>query len=532
MNGIRIGIDVGGTNTDAVALDQAGTVMAWHKTGTTPEVHVGIDEAVSGVLASIDGTRVTHVMLGTTHTLNALIRRRGLGRVGVLRIGAPATLAIPPFTGWPTELRQAVRGPVEVIRGGYEYDGTEYVPLDEHGVQAFASLCTGVDAVAITAMGSPMRPDHEQRAARIVADALGAGVPISIGSELAGVGIIERENTTILNASLHAIGHEIVDGLSRILTSHGLHAEIFLTQNDGTLLSADEALRKPILTVGSGPTNSMRGAAYLSGLNDAIIMDVGGTSTDVGLLTDGFPRSSAHEVEIGGVRTNFRMPDLISIGLGGGTRVTTDPNLVIGPDSVGYRITEEALIFGGSTLTLSDVSVAAGRAYFGTHADRLVVDRHLTNEALSWVDDQLRTLADRIKASRADVPLVAVGGGAHLVPDRIDGVSAVTRLEHGPVANAVGAAIAEASGTVDRTFVYSNSSREACMEEAKSTAREAAVRAGADPREVRITTVNEVRMTYMPGDCARVLVKAVGPLMSNGTRPIEERKPSDETSNA
>ncbi|MFB7089165.1 hydantoinase/oxoprolinase family protein [Streptomyces sp. NPDC056296] len=514
MTTIRIGLDVGGTHTDAAAIDDHGTVLAWHKTATTAEVHLGIGQAVRGVLDGLDRSAVRQVMLGTTHALNALIRRRGLGRVGILRIGAPATLAISPLSGWPKELADAVRGPVAVVRGGHEYDGTEFMPLDEDAVRDFAYACrTGVDAIALTAVGAPVRPQHEEWAAQIVAEAVGQAVPITLGSEVAGTGIIERENTAVLNAALHSIGREIVEGLVRILSELDLTAEIYLTQNDGTLLGAEEAVRRPILTVGSGPTNSMRGAAYLSRLSDAIVMDVGGTSTDVGLLVDGFPRTSAHNVEIGGVRTNFRMPDLISIGLGGGSLVRTDPELTIGPDSVGYLLTERGLAFGGDTLTLTDVSVAEGRIKLGDHAVDELVPANVRKAAVAWVDKSMHVLTDRIKASRADIPLVAVGGGAHLVPDSIEGVSEVVRLEHAGVANAIGAAIAEASGTVDRNFVYSQSSREQCLEQAKEFAREAAIRAGADPKKLRITTVTEVPMTYMPGDCARVIVRAVGPLV-------------------
>jgi N-methylhydantoinase A/oxoprolinase/acetone carboxylase beta subunit len=126
---------------------------------------------------------------------------------------------------------------------------------------------------------------------------------------------------------------------------------LFVSQNDGTLISAAYAARYPVLTFGSGPTNSMRGAAFLTGMRDAIVMDVGGTTTDIGALVNGFPRESSLAVDIGGVRTNFRMPDILSIGLGGGTaEPATAPRdaLRIGPDSVGYRLLGESLSFGGS----------------------------------------------------------------------------------------------------------------------------------------------------------------------------------------
>ena len=107
----------------------------------------------------------------------------------------------------------------------------------------------------------------------------------------------------------------------RAIAELGITAPLYLTQNDGTLMSAEFAERYPVLTFASGPTNSMRGAAFLSGLKDAMVVDIGGTTADVGALTHGFPREASVAVDIGGVRTNFRMPDVYSFGLGGGSHV-------------------------------------------------------------------------------------------------------------------------------------------------------------------------------------------------------------------
>ncbi|WUI02624.1 hydantoinase/oxoprolinase family protein [Spirillospora sp. NBC_00431] len=519
MTMVRIGIDVGGTNTDAVAVS-GSEVVAWHKTATTPDTFDGIGTALAAVLRSVDADAVGQVMLGSTHPLNAIIRRRDLDRVGVLRIAAPATLSIPPLADWPADLVDAVRGPVAIVRGGHEYEGSEIGPLDEDAVRGFVEECRGrVRAIALTGVTSPANPDHEIAAARIIAETLGPSFPVTLGHEVGGLGLLERENSAVLNAALHTVGQEIITGLTQALAAHRLRADTYLTQNDGTLLSAEEATRRPILTIGSGPTNSMRGAAHLSGLTDAIVMDIGGTSTDVGLLMDGFPRTSALAVDIGGVRTNYRMPDLISMGLGGGTIVRTAPDreaghgLEVGPDSVGYLLTRRARVFGGDTLTLSDVSVLAGRAAFGDRDRAADVPRSVTVQALEWVDDRIRVLADRIKAVRSELPLIAVGGGGHLVPDTVPGVSEVVRHAHAGVANALGAAIAEASGSVDRAFQYGDGGREACLNEAKTAAVDAAIGAGADPARVRITMVNEIPMAYLPGSSARVQIKAVGPLL-------------------
>ena len=127
------------------------------------------------------------------------------------------------------------------------------------------------------------------------------------------------------------------------------------------------AMALPVMSFASGATNSMRGAAFLSGIQNAMVVDVGGTSTDIGQLRHGFPREANSVVEIGEVRTLFRMPDLFSLGLGGGSIVSPDP-LAVGPHSVGYRLTEAALVFGGRTITATDCAVAAGIAHIGDKA--------------------------------------------------------------------------------------------------------------------------------------------------------------------
>ena len=131
-------------------------------------------------------------------------------------------------------------------------------------------------------------------------------------------------------------------------------------------MSIEYAKRFPILTIACGPTNSIRGASYLARITNAIVLDVGGTTSDLGVLADGFPRESSIAVDVGGIRTNFRMPDIVSIGLGGGSIVReVGDQVTVGPDSVGYKITEEARVFGGKQLTTTDIAVRLGLADIG-----------------------------------------------------------------------------------------------------------------------------------------------------------------------
>jgi N-methylhydantoinase A/oxoprolinase/acetone carboxylase beta subunit len=322
FSNLRIGIDVGGTNTDAVVLDASDNLLFKVKVATTSDVTTGIDNAIRSVLGnSIDRSRVSHVMIGTTHATNALLERRGLRKVAVIRVGAPSTNSIRPLFGWPEELRKAVSIGECIVGGGAELDGTEIVKFDADGVARFlASLPLPVEAVAITAVFSPVTAQHELLAEEVVRRELGGDVHISLSHEIGSLGLLERENATVLNEALVGTAQGVVGSLTSILEANGLGgAVVFFAQNDGTLMALDYAMNFPVLTIGSGPANSIRGAAHLTGVKEALVVDVGGTSTDIGVLVNGFPRESTFGVEIGGISTNFRMPDLVSIAIGGGS---------------------------------------------------------------------------------------------------------------------------------------------------------------------------------------------------------------------
>jgi len=302
-----------------------------------------------------------------------------------------------------------------------------------------------------------------------------------------------------------------IAGFREAIASSHIEAPLYLTQNDGTVMSADAAMALPVMSFASGATNSMRGAAFLSGLEDAMVVDVGGTSSDVGQLRRGFPREANSVVEIGEVRTLFRMPDLLSIGLGGGSIVTEHP-LAVGPRSVGYRLTREALVFGGSTLTATDAAVAAGVVSIGEPAKAAGVPRKLAQAVLDEARGKLEDAIDRMKTEAGDVPLIAVGGGAFLVPDRLAGVSEVIRVAHGDCANAVGAAIAQISGETDQ--VYREMTRDEAIAAAEAQAVERAVAAGADRASLQTVDVEDMPLAYLPGNALRVRVRVAGEMRS------------------
>ena len=541
---MRIGVDVGGTNTDAVLMDGT-TVVSSTKTPTTANVSEGIAKALRAVIdeSGIDRAAIDGVMIGTTHFTNAVVERKHLTPTACIRLGLPATVCLPPMVDWPDDLREIVGGNAHLAHGGHEFDGREISDFQPDEVRAIAEEIrdAGLDAIAISSVFSPVNATFEEQSAEIVRSVL-PGANITLSSEIGRIGLLERENAAIMNSCLRQLAARTVDGFKAALDELRITAPFYISQNDGTLMNADFAKEYPVLTFASGPTNSMRGAAFLSGLRDAIVVDVGGTTTDIGVLQHGFPRVAALAVDIGGVRTNFRMPDTYSIGLGGGSLISPHPkslphkeggtsiapdtpsllvgegaggwgDIKVGPQSVGYELTEKALVFGGDILTATDVIVAGGSEGIGDASAVADLDASLVTTVQGRIMEMIAIAVDRMKTSATPVPVIVVGGGSILVTGAIEGASEIIKPDHFPVANAIGAAIAQVGGECDRIFSLADLSRDEALDQAKGEASERAVNAGADAESIEIVDVEEVPLAYLPGNATRIMVKAIGDLV-------------------
>lgn len=511
---MRIGIDVGGTNTDAALMDGM-TVKGACKTPTTSDVSSGISTVLKNVLSmtGVSVSEIKAVMIGTTHFTNAVVERKRLLEVAAIRLGLPATKGLPPMTDWPNDLATTLGRHTFMVRGGHEFDGREISPLDETEILRIAGeiKARGLRTASITSVFSPVTPVMEQRAAEILLNEV-PDLAISLSHEIGRVGFLERENATIMNACLADLSAKVVTSFHNALKELSIEAPFFISQNDGTLMTPDYVARYPVLTFASGPTNSMRGAALLAGETEAMVVDIGGTTSDVGMLMQGFPRESAVAVDIGGVRTNFRMPDVLAIGLGGGS-IVRDEGLRIGPDSVGYEITSKALVFGGDTLTTTDIVVAAGLEDIGDRSRVAHIPAKTVSNALDTMHRMVDEAVDRMKTSADPLPVILVGGGSILVSRDLPSASKVIRPENASVANAIGAAIAQVGGEIDRIFSLEGTSRDIVLASAKAEATERSTNAGADPASVKIVDIEEVPLAYLPGSATRIRVKAVGDLV-------------------
>jgi N-methylhydantoinase A/oxoprolinase/acetone carboxylase beta subunit len=509
---VRIGIDVGGTHTDAVVLD-GQYVVASTKVLTSENVKDGVVNALDEVLGDsrVPRRAIDAVMIGTTQFTNAVIERRELAPTAIIRIALPSGELVPPMIDWPDDIAAELGRHVYMIHGGRTYDGFPIAPLDDAEIDAAIDEIASKDIklVAVSGVFSPSDPAQEEYVAERV----------TRSHDIGRLGLLERENAALLNASLLPLADRVVQSFASALKLRKLDCPFYISQNDGTLMSAEFAAEFPALTFASGPTNSLRGASLLTDIDDAVVVDIGGTTSDIGVLQEGFPRQSNIAIEVGGVRTNFRMPDILAIGLGGGSLVL-DAGEMIGPRSVGYRLVTEGLVFGGDTLTTTDVVVAAGTADIGDAGKVADLDKKLVETAVARIHAIVDNGIDQMKSSRDPVPVVLVGGGAILVSQTLPTASDIHRPEHSGVANAIGAANAQVGSETERIVTYRRVPRDRVLAEMTTFLTTKLVDAGADPDTVRLADVEETAISYMAEESTRIRVKMVGDLLftTGGTR--------------
>lgn len=522
----KIGIDVGGTNTDCVLVNAQNEIVSKTKQATTPDISTGIERAMETVIqdSSISPEAIKYVMLGTTHCTNAIVERKNLNKVGIIRICRPASEMIPPLSGFPEDLNEIIGKHSYMVHGGFEFDGRLIHPIDESEIkQVLHQMKDEVESVAITGIFSQINPEQELRVAEWTKEILGEDIAISLSHQIGSLGLLERENACILNAMLHSIAIKMTSSFKSAAEKNNIGADLYIGQNDGTLMSIEIAHQFPVLTIACGPTNSIRGAGKLSGVKDGIVIDVGGTTSDAGALVNQFPRESNRSANVGGVQTNFRMPDVIAIGLGGGTIIEKkNDELKIGPESVGFKITEEALCFGGNTCTLSDYAILQGhmdipqtieKGEIHNKIENLLSDKaeYLATAIQSGIIKKINQLIDKVKTHNEAIPVILVGGGSPILPDELDGVSEIIRPKHFEVANAYGACISQIGGSAEKVFNLSNFTREEAIDIVKNEAIQQAISAGAMRDSIEILTINDTPLAYLP-NATKVKVKVCGDL--------------------
>lgn len=514
---VTIGIDIGGTHTDGVLLDEQGNTLAWGKTTTTVCLSDGIKTIIEMLLdqAALSPQSIGSVVMGTTHATNAILEGKNLLRVGLLRVldGKPS-LPSPGFR-WPQHLKNNVIGAVETCEGGYRCDGIGSYRFNRQEIKNSLErlLEAGAESLSVAGAFSPLNGNQELEAGQIIQELAGNDFPYSLSHQIGGIGFIERENATLLNSALKKVIAKEFALIERILRGMGIHAPLWMTQNNGSLLSMNEAIDFPIRTIGAGPTNSFIGAARLCGLDEAIVVDIGGTSTDIGIVEGGYARSSLHAAAIGGIPLHFAMPDMISLALGGGSHVNhiEGETYHVGPHSLARNLQEQSRVFGGSTLTLTDIGVALELLQVqGGQVERIGLKKEQALQIAKGVCQQIYQSVVRLRGRRHAFPVIVVGGGAPLLQPLFDDLGLEGWIpSNAGIANAYGAALAEISGVVD--VVVSLREREVVLTELKEQAKSIAIGKGCDPGQLRIAGVFILPFAYTSDALAKVVVTASGP---------------------
>ncbi len=326
-----LGIDTGGTYTDGVLLDyDSHEVLATQKSLTTKrDFAIGIEDVIAGIQIDDPG-QIKMVSVSTTLATNAIAEGKGK-RVALLLIGYDREL-IENF-----ELSHKFATPnYYYFEGGHNLYGQEKQALDLKGIlEVVAKIKNEVDAIAVSSYFSPLNPEHENRVYEAISGV--CDLPIVLGHQLSTkLGSVERATTAALNASLLAVLQTFIIAVKRAMEKRKINAPLMVVRGDGTLMSDEFAAHTPVETIHSGPAASAIGGRFLSKIDHAFVVDVGGTTTDLALIVDGAVTISEEGASVGGYQTSVKAADLLSIGLGGDSqiRLNRDGELVIGPERV------------------------------------------------------------------------------------------------------------------------------------------------------------------------------------------------------
>ncbi|MEM7081161.1 MAG: hydantoinase/oxoprolinase family protein [Pseudomonadota bacterium] len=321
MSRYLIGIDTGGTYTDAVIIDsdQNAVITAAKSLTTHSKLSDGVSSALEKVLdeaSNLSASDIAQVSLSTTLATNALVEGKG-SNIGVLLIGFDQDMIAR------TNIASAIPDAhVVAIEGGHRYDGHEYAPLDEQAVRDACSSLE-VDAFAVASHYAVRNPQHERRASTLI-HAL-TGKPVSASCDLSdSLNGPLRALTAAFNARIISLIVDLTNAVIESMNALNLKAPVMIVKGDGSIAAADSVIEKPIETILSGPAASVIGARYLTSLHNFVVADMGGTTSDVATVRNGWPALSARGSNVGGYRTLVHAIDMQTIGLGGDSGVEVD----------------------------------------------------------------------------------------------------------------------------------------------------------------------------------------------------------------
>jgi hypothetical protein len=451
----RLGINVGESHIDAVLLNKNLQITQVVKKPTSPDTMSGISDVLKEIIdrKKINPKDIAAVMIGTTHCLQTLMKKENFARVCVIRIGSGKN-AIPPLFEGNDSLRDYIIPNYLEMDGGHGVTGKPLGTIDYSIIDKFfSSLKEEVEAIVITGTFSSTNPEHEKMVASYVRRIVGKKIPITLSHEIGSIGFIERENSSIINALLSKAMNQALNGLRLVFKQFGINCDIYFTQNDGSLMSYENALRYPIRTLWSGIANSLLGSSFLTGFRNCIVVNASSSSVHIALLENGFPKEKRRNQVIDGIRVNIQMPDIISIPF-----------------------------------------------------NQEQVDSEVFLE-------KLYQAIQRFQPRYEPLPIVFVGGDAQKLAEHFHYPWAdVVVTDYHQYVNAIGACIAPVSGHIDRMIWVDNFNQSEALNLAIKEAKHMTIRTGANPKTVMIQEAKAIPLAYFPSKALRVKVKVIGSL--------------------
>jgi N-methylhydantoinase A/oxoprolinase/acetone carboxylase beta subunit len=497
-----IGIDVGGTNTDIVVIDENEQIVFSKKKLTTERASEGILALLLDIFKLYSINLIKRIVVGTTSSLNNILERKNLEGVGLIRLAKNSEDSIPPCFEWPEDLKQIILKKYVSCFGGFECDGKEIYPLNMDEIKRIGLefFNQKIKRVVINSPFSHLFKDHEEKILKILEEFYDKK-NIEISYDFNDLGIIERENTLLLNAALKESFFYEFSELKQISEEYKI--PFYIVQNNGTLLAFDEAIKYPIKTIGAGIVNSCIGGSKLASKKNAVVVDVGGTSLDIGIVKNYFCKKSTGFLSIEGIKLLQDCPDIHSMALGGGTIIEKNNNdFQIGPKSIGKNLFSDGYSFGGNVKTLTDAAIVKNLF----QNDKIKKKDAFLIEDVDFIFQKIfnKLILILKKINLDNDPVVLVGGASFLFNSNKLNNFIIPPFSQ--VANAYGAACAEFCTSVVTT--KSVIDKEKILKELCDFAINETLIKGA--KKARIIEQKMISYSYIPGNIFKIIIVAAG----------------------
>ncbi|MED4968088.1 hydantoinase/oxoprolinase N-terminal domain-containing protein [Heyndrickxia coagulans] len=513
---MKIGIDIGGTNTHAVLVSGDGKLKMVSSSLTTPDVYTGVYRSMKALLqkSEIRAEEVKGIYIGTTELMNAVYDEKVLAKTALIRI-ARRPVNITPALKWPATLRRLITEPYFMESDhGYNKSGgriADFKPLEP----LYQSIADGkVEAVSIVGSYSPLYENEEVAVKNEIRKRF-PEMPVTVSHSFGSLGFVERENAALLNSLLSKMLEKMLAHLADGFSSLLLECPFWLTQNNGSLMSVDQAMKFPVLTLASGAANSLKGAAKLSGLQDVIAVDIGGSKVYAARVAGGELPEVMGSSDFPGLEAGLEMPEIISLPFGTGNRPVIRKGEVELLPLLSNDIKQYGVAWGGDVLTVSDCFLKLFPDAFydpELHTEKLkYVPANECAMVVQYVVRKIKEILDRLQNEERNLPIVLVGGGSPLFNPKLFGkYEKVLNPAGYPYSGAIGACDATISEVSDKVYWLNDRSKEEVVAGAASACKLEAIKKGADPDTVKLAYIEEYPFEYMKGEILRIKIKAVG----------------------